>query len=97
MSGIDWMAFVLGALAGLLTGALFFAGLALGLQLAMGHARPLVIIAISSLLRISVLLAVGWLAAQMGGAAALVGFGLAFLATRFSAIALARPTATGEA
>lgn len=96
MSGIDWTAFVLGALAGVLTGALFFAGLALGLRLAMRRTRPLMILALSSLLRISTLLGVGWLVARMGGAAALAGFGLAFLATRFSAIALARPVTPGK-
>lgn len=96
MSGIDWTAFAMGALAGITTGALFFAGLALGLRLAMRRARPMVILAVSSLLRISTLLTVGWLVAKTGGTAALIGFGLAFFAARFSAIALAQPAATKE-
>ena len=97
MSGVGWTAFALGALAGLVTGALFFAGLALGLRLAMHRARPMAILAISAILRISTLLAIGWLVAKTGGTAALIGFGLAFFAARFSAIALAQPAATKEA
>ena len=96
MSSIDWTAFAAGALAGALIGELFFAGLALGVQLALRRTRPAAILGLSALLRISLLLAMGWLVAQMGGAAALTGFGLTFLATRFIAIALARPTASGK-
>lgn len=93
MSGFDWTAFAAGALAGVPTGALFFAGLALGMRLALRRTRPLAILGLSAMLRISLLLAVGWLVAQAGGVAALAGFGLAFFAARFSAIALARPAA----
>ena len=96
MSGIDWIALALGTLAGLVTSALFFAGLALGLRLAMRRARPMAVLAISAVLRISTLLAAGWLVAKTGGATAVVGFGLAFFIIRFAAVALAQPAVTRE-
>ncbi len=96
MISIDWTALAAGALAGALTGALFFAGLALGVQWALGRTRPLAVLGLSAMLRISLLLAVGWLVAQMGGAAALVGFALTFFAARSVAIALARPASSGS-
>ncbi len=91
MNGIDWAAFGWGTLAGVVAGTLFFAGLAFGLRLALRRARPTPVLALSALLRIAALLAVGWLVALDGGAAALAGYAAAFLATRFVAIALARP------
>lgn len=96
MSGIDWTAFAMGALTGVVAGGLFFAGLAFGMRLALRRAQPLPVLALSALLRISLLLAVGWLVARLGGTAALVGFALAFLAARFSAVALARPSLPGK-
>lgn len=93
MNGIDWSAFGWGTLAGGMAGALFFAGLAFGLRLALRRSRPMPVLALSALLRIAALLAVGWLVALTGGAAALAGYSLAFLATRFAAIALAKPAA----
>ncbi|MCK9540042.1 ATP synthase subunit I [Dokdonella sp.] len=91
MNAIAWSAFGLGALAGLVAGGLFFAGLAFGLRLALGRPRPMPVLALSALLRIAALLAVGWLVSLAGGAAALAGYALAFLATRLAAVALARP------
>lgn len=93
MNGIDWSAFGWGTLTGVVAGALFFAGLAFGLRLALRGSRPMPILAVSALLRIAALLAAGWLVALAGGAAALAGYALAFLVTRFAAITLARPAA----
>ncbi|KIQ96272.1 ATP synthase subunit I [Lysobacter sp. A03] len=93
MNGIDWGAFGLGTVAGAIAGTIFFAGLAFGLRLALRGSRPMPVLALSALLRITALLAAGWLVARAGGAAALAGYALGFLATRFAAVALARPTA----
>lgn len=93
MTGIDWGAFGLGTLAGVVAGTLYFAGLAFGLRLALRRSGPMPVLALSALLRIAALLAAGWLVALAGGAAALAGYAAAFLATRFAAIALARPAA----
>lgn len=50
-------------------------------------------LALSALLRIAALLAVGWLVVLAGGVAAAAGYALAFLATRFVAVALVKPVA----
>ena len=84
MIGIDWGLFGIGVGAGLVAGALFFAGLALGMRLA-----PRVVLLSSSALRILVLLGLGWLVAAQG-AVTLVGFAVAFLVARFAATAIAR-------
>lgn len=93
MNAIDWAALGWGTLTGVVAGTLFFAGLAFGLRLALRGSRPLPVLALSALLRIAALLAVGWLVALAGGTAAVAGYALAFLATRFMAVALARPAA----
>jgi hypothetical protein len=90
MMTFDWIALALGAAAGAVTAALFFAGLALGMRLALRASRPTATLLASSTLRIAGLLAAGWLVAGQGGAAALAGFALAFLVVRTLAIALAR-------
>ena len=77
MIAFDWGAFGLGAGAGLLAGALFFAGLAFGIRLALRAARP------------AAVLLLGWLVATQSGTA-LGGFALAFVMVRFVALALAR-------
>lgn len=95
MSAIDWTALGLGAFAGAVAGGLFFAGLALGMRLALGRARPTAILLASAALRIAALLGLGWLVAGQGGSA-LAGFALAFLLVRFGAITVARPAAKTE-
>jgi len=87
---IDWTAFVFGAGAGLVVGTLFFAGLALGMRLALRVARPMAVLLPSSVIRIALLLATGWWIAGQG-ATALVGFALAFIALRFVLLASLRP------
>ncbi len=89
MIAIDWSVFGLGAIAGAAVGAAFFGGLALGMRLALRSAKPAPILLLSSVLRIAVLLGIGWLIAQRSPTA-LVGFALSFVAARFVAIAVAR-------
>lgn len=86
MIGIDWTDLALGAAAGGLGGALFFLGLAFGMRRALRRANPAPLLILSAALRISALLALGWVVAQ-AGAAALAGFALAFMAARQAAIA----------
>ncbi|MGB3247087.1 MAG: ATP synthase subunit AtpR [Sulfitobacter sp.] len=90
MMSIDWSALMLGLAVGAGISALFFAGLAFGMRLALGAARPTGILLVSAGLRIALLLAVGWLVAQMG-VWAFAGYALSFLLIRFVAIAIARP------
>ncbi|SFT91611.1 hypothetical protein [Sedimentitalea nanhaiensis] len=92
MIAIDWNGLGLGALLGLGAGVAFFLGLALGMRLALRAAHPLPVLLLSSALRISLLLGLGWMVAQ-SGATALAGFALAFVAARVAAIAIARPIA----
>jgi hypothetical protein len=72
----------IGLTMGVCAGALFFAGLAAGLWLAMRTASP-------GPLRISLLLGVGWGAAQLGAYAALA-FAAGFVAVRIAVLAWAR-------
>ena len=88
MITIDWAAFGLGAIAGAAVGAVFFVGLALGMRLALRSAKPAPILLLSSVLRIAVLLGIGWLIAQRSPTA-LAAFTLTFVAARFVAIAVA--------
>jgi len=89
MIDIDWSILGLGTLAGAMAGVLFFAGLALGLHLALRSASPTPVLLLSSVLRIATLLSIGWLVAQ-SGPVALSGFVLTFVAMRFAAITIAR-------
>ncbi len=91
IEAIDWTAFALGMLAGTGAGALYFAGLAWGMRLALRGPRPMAVLLPSAAIRIALLLAAGWGTAQLG-AAAVAGFALAFLALRFFLIAAIRPT-----
>lgn len=96
MMAIDWTMLGLGALAGGLASALFFAGLAWGMRLALRARRPTPVLLLSGAIRIGAVLAVGWLVAGQG-AASLAGFALAFLVVRFGIIAFARPRSAHEA
>ncbi len=93
MGSIDWTAFSLGLLAGTGAGALYFAGLAWGIRLAMRRGRTMSVLLPSAAIRIALLLAAGWATAQLG-LAALVGFGAAFLLLRFFLVAALRPENT---
>lgn len=97
IASIDWAAFALGLLAGSAAGALFFAGLAIGMRLALRRARPAAILLLSAAIRIALLLAAGWGVAGLG-ATALAGFALAFTAVRFAVLTTLRvPAAEGRA
>ncbi|WP_165802940.1 N-ATPase subunit AtpR [Pelagivirga sediminicola] len=91
MLAIDWTAFALGTLAGSAAGAFYFAGLAWGVRLALGHARPMAVLLPSAALRIALLLIAGWWTAQLG-AVALAACALAFLGLRVVFVAAARRT-----
>lgn len=90
MTEIDWGALMLGLAVGAGVSALFFAGLAFGMRIALRATRPTVILLLSASLRIALLLAVGWFVAQAGGWA-FFGYGLSYLLVRFLAITFARP------
>ncbi len=87
---LDWTTFALGLLTGSAAAGLFFAGLALGMRLALGHAHPVAILLPSAGLRIALLLLAGWWIAGQGAAAA-IGFALAFLICRTILLAVMRP------
>lgn len=90
MIAIDWSLFALGGLAGLAMGALYFAGLAWGIRIALGAGRAVPVLLAGATLRIAALLAGGWWIAGLG-AEALAGYALAFVALRTILVALARP------
>jgi hypothetical protein len=97
MIAIDWTAVLIGAgISGVISGV-FFAGLAVGMQLAMRHPAPVRVLAISAVLRISVLLAAGWAVVALGRPWAGLGYGAAFVAARFIVTTYMRiiPTARG--
>ncbi len=96
MIAIDWTMLGLGAGAGTLVGVLFFAGLALGMRLALRSSRTMTTLLLSAGIRIAALLGIGWLVAAQG-AFALAGFMLAFLVVRFAAVAIARAPEAGGA
>ena len=96
MTGIDWAALLSGLAAGAAACTVFFAGLALGMRIALRAARPAAILLLSAGLRIALLLGIGWFVAQEG-IWAFVGYGVSFLLVRQIAIALARSRAlSGE-
>jgi len=90
MIQIDWSFVVLGLVLGTIAGALFFAGLGLGLRLALRSGQPVRVLMLSATLRIAALLGVGWLVVSQGGPWAFAGFALSFLVVRTIATTLAR-------
>ena len=95
MINIDWNILLLGLVVGAAVSALFFAGLAYGMRIAFGTARPASVLLLSAALRIVLLLAAGWFVVQ-AGAWALGGFAISFLLVRFIAIIFARPQSTED-
>lgn len=83
MSSFDWTAVALGMAIGAATSVMFFAGLALGMRIALRSSRPIVLLTLSAAIRISVLLGIGWLVVVQGGPWSLVGYAAAFLMVRF--------------
>ena len=81
MPDLDYILFGFGLSTGAIAAALFFAGLAGGMHLALRYARPVPVLLLSATLRIALLIGAGWWVSRSGAAAA-VGFALAFLAVR---------------
>ncbi len=95
MSMIEWNTFWIGLAAGAFGSSLYFAGLAMGMRLALQSDKPAVLLFISAAVRIALLLWLGsWVASQ--GSGALIGFALAFLVTRLIITALVRPAKNSE-
>ncbi|WP_417543336.1 ATP synthase subunit I [Marinobacter sp.] len=91
MITVDWHAALLGLSVGVPVSALFFAGLAWGMQRALGSKRPGLWLMISAFSRIAVLLAVGfWVISTAGSNWAVAGYALAFFLARLMAILWAR-------
>ena len=89
MIALNWALIGLGAGLGALAGALFFAGLAWGMRIALRQTHPTFVLLTSAALRISALLVVGiWVAGQ--GGMMLAGFVLAFVLMRLCILVIAR-------
>jgi len=91
MISVDWPDALLGFGVGVMASVFYFAGLALTVRVALGSSRPHAVLMPSALVRIALLLSVGWL---VTGGATLVwvfaGYGLAFFLVRFVATTIAR-------
>jgi len=87
---IDWSALVLGGASGIVMGAFYFIGLALGMRLALRSVSPVKLLTLSATLRIAALLGVGWVVIGQGGPWAALGYAIAFLAVRIIATTIAR-------
>lgn len=96
MMSIDWAPFVLGLTFGTAASVVFFAGLGMGMRIALRSAKPAALLMLSAAVRISALLGVGWLVVEQGGPWSLLGFAAAFLTARFVVTTVAgvgvRPT-----
>jgi hypothetical protein len=90
MNGVDWTALLIGAGAGIGMSAVYFAGLAIGMQRALRTDRPMRLLALSGAVRIAALLAAGWFVAAQLGPWALAGYAIAFSVVRFIATSIAR-------
>tara|TARA_R110002074_G_scaffold116492_3_gene247909 strand:- start:102 stop:386 length:285 start_codon:yes stop_codon:yes gene_type:complete len=92
---MDWTDLATGLAIGLAVCAVFFAGLALGVRIAVRSARPGMVLAISAGIRIAMVLAAAWATAQIS-IWSMAGFGLAFLAARLVVLALTPALARTE-
>lgn len=89
MMSFDWTAVVLGLVIGAAMSAVFFAGLRMGVRLAIRSTKPVALLMLSSVIRIASLIGIGWLVAQQGGPWPLLGYATAFLIVRFIATTIA--------
>ncbi len=89
MIDLDWMLLGWGVLVGAFAGAVYFAGLAWGMKIALRTGRPTPVLLLSGALRIGALLGAGWGVSGLG-ATAIAGFALAFLLMRTGVMAVAR-------
>lgn len=93
MITVDWHAVLWGLAFGVPASALFFAGLAWGIRRALASARPGVLLSLSALLRMGMLLLVGYgVMLATATAWSLAGFMLAFLVVRLVAVQWVRVT-----
>lgn len=90
MMMVDWSAVVFGLVIGAGASAAFFAGLGLGMRLALRSGRAVMILMLSAVVRILALLWTGWAVVTFAGPFALAGFACAFLGARTIATAIAR-------
>ncbi|WP_108484325.1 ATP synthase subunit I [Oceaniglobus ichthyenteri] len=90
LASFDFPLFGFGLLAGALAAALFFAGLAWGMRLALRAPRPVAVLLPSAALRIALLLGAGWWVATWG-VAAILGFALAFMVVRLILLTALQP------
>lgn len=91
MMTVDWPVALMGFGAGLVASALYFIGLAFTIRVVLGSSRPHMVLLQSAVVRIGLLLGVGWLVTD--GATlmwAFAGYGLAFFLVRFLATSLSR-------
>lgn len=94
----DWSATLIGFGVGVATSVLFFAGLMLGIRMALQVAHPTSVLLPSAALRIAILIGVGWVITGQGTDGwALAGYVVAFFLVRFAAIRVARVSQGGEA
>lgn len=96
MIAVDWNAVLLGVAIGTVMSAVYFAGLGYGMRLALRTASPVRILAFSAAIRIAALLAVGWIAVEIGGAWAFAGYGISFFVVRSFATTVARAGVPSE-
>ncbi len=95
LSLIEWNTFWIGLLTGTLASLLYFAGLAVGMRLALQRDKPAGLLFISAAVRMALLLWFGsWVAST--GSGAFIGFALAFVVTRLIITALVRPSGKTE-
>jgi F1F0 ATPase subunit 2 len=81
---------MLGGAVGVAMSALFFAGLAFGIRLALQSESPVKFLSLSAALRIAVLLGVGWVVEAQGGPWAVLGYVFAFFIVRLIATTFSR-------
>lgn len=89
MSWLDGYALGVGALLGGCVGALYFAGLAFGIRIALHAPRPTTVLLLSALVRMALLLGVGAFVLKANHSA-FAGYCLAFLALRLITLGAAR-------
>jgi F1F0 ATPase subunit 2 len=81
---------LMGLVIGAMVSGLFFAGLGLGMRMALRAKSPVPILVLSAVIRMALLLGVGWGVASMGGAWALAAYAAAFIIVRTAATSIAR-------
>lgn len=94
MIPFDWTHLLIGSAVGAGISALYFAGLAYGMRIALRTMNPVRILSVSAAIRMVMLLGAGWLVTSLGGPWAFIGYGGAFFAARFIATTFARTGAS---